>query len=249
MDAKIIAVVIGALLGGTISTASFYFKNKKEVREKVNELLFHLLEIWSAIATIRIITSDNLHILLIDLLKERFPYENINEEDELSIKKGLISSLPVLIGSEAGSLDTSLLDKFKDSTNELAKIYPLLAFDLNRNTVLINILSSIDKLVLEVPVDGGEAAIFENIRGYMLEESLEGLEEGLITLASSSGYRNKKKTKLYIESTRNRMESIPSNIFDDYLERVIGPAIQARYDEMGVKNPNIETEEESTECT
>lgn len=58
MDVQITAVVVGALLGGAISTASFYFKNRKEVKEKINESLFQLLEVWSLIAMIRVSSSD-----------------------------------------------------------------------------------------------------------------------------------------------------------------------------------------------
>ena len=241
MDVKIIAVVVGALLGGAISTASFYLKNRKEVKEKINESLFHLLEVWSLLAIIRVSSSDKFHSVLVDRIKERFPHEKIGENEKALIKEGMIKALPLLTGMESSDFDNSFLIKYKSSVNELAKLYPLLAFDLNRNQMVINFLGSLDKLASESPLNEVDSAMLDSSREIMLGKSFENLESDLITLASSSGYRNKKETKLYIGKTKSRLKNIPSDIFDAYIEKVIGPAIQAHYDNPGIKTPNTET--------
>tara|TARA_Y100000296_G_C5176296_1_gene260278 strand:+ start:486 stop:1205 length:720 start_codon:yes stop_codon:yes gene_type:complete len=239
MDVKIIAVVVGALLGGAISTAGFYFKNRKEVKEKINESLFQLLEVWSLLAMIRVISSDKFYSVLIDRIKAHFPHEKIDENESELIKEGMIKALPLLTGMEAGGFDSSFLHKYKSSVNELAKIYPLLAFELDRNQMLINILGSIDKLASEPLKSEGEIAMLGSIRELMLGESFEGFESDLIALASSSGYRNKKKTKLQIYKIKSRLTRMPSDVFDAYIEKVIAPAVQAHYDNLGIKNPNL----------
>lgn len=157
------------------------------------------------------------------------------------IKEGMVKALPLLTGMKATSFDSSFLDKYKTSVNELAKIYPLLAFDLNRNQMLINFLNSLDKLASEAPMNDGELAMLDNSREFMLGESFKDLEADLIRLASSSGYLNKKKTKLHIYSLKRRLNCMPKDVFDGYIEKVIGPAIQAHYDNLGIKNPNTES--------
>lgn len=238
MDVKVLAVIIGALLGGAISAASFYFRNRREVREKVNESLFQLLEVWSLIAMIRVVGSKKFHSMLVSRIKDKFPYENVGENEEKSIRDGMIKALPFLTGMGEGRFDSRFINKYKKSVNELAKIYPLLAFNLNRNQMLIQFLGAFDKLASSLPTSESDMAILENARNFMLSESFEELESDLIVLASSSGYRNKKETKLYIKRIKNRLDGMPQEIFDAYIENVISPAVQAYYDRLGIPNPN-----------
>lgn len=238
MDIKIIAVIIGALLGGAISATSFYFKNRREVREKINESLFQLLEVWSLIAMIKVIGTEKSHSMLIGRVKAKFPHENIGEGEEKSIKEGMIKALPLLTGMKEDSFESRFIEKYKVSINELAKVYPLLAFKLNRNQLLIQFLGALDKLASSSPMNEADIVILENIREFMLSESLEELEADLIVLASSSSYRNKKETKQQINRLKFRLDRMPSEIFDAYIEKVIGPAIQTHYDKLGIPNPN-----------
>jgi hypothetical protein len=104
--------------------------------------------------------------------------------------------------------------------------------------MLIQFLGALDKLASETPVNEGDLVILNNVREFMLSESFEELEADLITLASSSGYRNKKETKSHINRVKNRLNSMPNDVFDNYIEKVISPAIQAHYDKQRVSNPN-----------
>lgn len=238
MDVKIIAVVVGVLLGGAISTVSFYFKNRKEIREKVNESLFQLLDVWTLIAMIKVTGSEKFQSTLIDRIKQQFPHEMVGENEKSLIKEGMVKALPLLTGIESSSFGSQFLTKYKASVNELAKIYPLLAFDLNRNQMLIQFLGALDKLASETPVNEKDIAVLNCAREFLLDESFEDLERDLIRLASSSGYRNKKETKHHIKSMKNKLSSMPSDIFDTYIDKVISPAIQSHYDSLGIKNPN-----------
>jgi len=239
MDVKIIAVIVGALLGGTISTASFYFKNRKEVKEKVNESLFQLLEVWTIIAIIRVSSSEKFHEILVSRMRERFPHEKIGEKEEAQLKEGMIQALPLLTGMKTNNIDRGFLEKYKTSVSDLAKIYPLLAFGLSRNQMLIEFLGSLDKLASESPVSETDVAILNNVRELMLGESFKDLEVDLIKLASASGFRNKRETKSHIARLKGRLSSMPSDTFDEYIDNVIAPVIQAHYDKAGVVNPNV----------
>lgn len=238
MDVKIVAVVIGALLGGAISAASFYLKSRKEVREKINEALFQLLEVWSLVAMIKVIGSDKFHSMLISRVKDNFPHENIGKKEEDSIKDGMVKALPLLTGMEERRFDGRFIDKYQKSVDELAKIYPLLAFNLNRNQVLIQFLGALDKLASEAPMNKEDFEVLENVQDFMLSESLEELEADLIILASLSSYRNKKATKATVNRLKNKMDSMPGEIFDAYIEKVIAPLVQSHYDNLGIPNPN-----------
>lgn len=238
MDAQITAVIIGALLGSGLSAVGFYFKNRREVQGKINESLFQLLEVWSLIAMIKVISSDKFHLKLLDAIKIKFPHEIITENDRALLKEGMVKAIPMLTGMNS-ELDKQFLDKYKSSVNELAKINPLLAFDLNRNQMLTQFLGAIDKLATDNPISDKEQMQLANLREFMLEESFNDLESDLIVLSSASGYANKTKTKNYIYRTRKKLDLIPSDIFDNYIDKVIGPAIQAHYDALGIDNPNM----------
>ncbi len=237
MDVKIVSIIIGALLGSGLSAIGFYFKSRREVKEKINESLFQLLEVWSLIAMVKVTSSDKFHTKLLDAIKDKFPHENITQNDKKLLKEGVVKAMPMLTGADA-NLDGQFLMKYKTSVNELAKIYPLLAFDLNRNQMLIQFLGALDKLVADSPISDKEEAQLANMRSFMIEETFGDLEKDLLTLSSASGYRNKTKTKSHINRIKNRLESMPSDVFDEYIEKVISPAIQAHYDNLGMENPN-----------
>ena len=237
MDVKIVSVIIGALLGSGLSAIGFYFKSRREVKEKINQSLFQLLEVWSLIAIVKVTSSDKFHTKLLGEIKDKFPHENITENDKKLLKEGMVKAMPMIAGVDA-KLDGQFLIKYKTSVNELAKIYPLLAFDLNRNQMLIQFLGAIDKLVVDSPISDKEEAQLANMRNLMIEETFRDLEKDLLTLSSFSGYGNKTKTKSHINRIKNRLDSMPSDVFDEYIEKVISPAIQAHYDNLGIKNPN-----------
>ena len=235
MDTQITSVIIGALLGGAISSLSFFLKNKRETKEKINESLFQLLEVWSIITMIKVTHSDKFHTILIERIKEKFPNENIDDTTENLLRKEIVKSLPTLTG-----LNGNFLEKYLASVHDLAKIHPLLAFELKQNQMLIRLLGELDKLFDGID-EGDEIKemILPHIRELFLNESFTELESDLITLASKSGYKNKAKTKKYVDIIRNRLDEIPSDIFDEYIAKVISPAVQQYYDSHGIENPNI----------
>lgn len=239
LDIKLISVVIGALLGGSLSAIGFYFRSKREIKENINNSLFHLLEIWLLLAMVKVTTSEKFHSILIDRIKYNFPHEDIGENETALIKEGMVNALPILTSMEVSNFNGKFIDKYKLSVNELAKIYPLLSFELNRNQMLIKFLGAIDKLTSGASMAENEEAIVINVRNFMLTESLKDLENDLLKLASKSGYLNKKKTKLYTSRIKSNLETIPGEVFDEYITKVIAPVVQQHYDSLGIDNPNL----------
>lgn len=246
IDIEIISVIVGALLGGAASAIGFYFKNKREEREKINEALFQLLETWSLISLVKVISSEKCYTKLINRIQETFPHESISEKDRSVIKTGMVQSLPILTGMTAG-IDGQYLSKYQSSVNDLAKIHPLLAFDLNRNNILIRLLGAIDKLAADNHPETNNDLNVSNLKNFMLDEAITSLESDLLKISSVSGRANKRKTRTRIINNQNKLNKIPDDIFDDYINAVIAPAIQAHYDALGITNPN--TPNKSREST
>ncbi|WMN59946.1 hypothetical protein NI389_00510 [Pseudoalteromonas xiamenensis] len=237
MDIKIISVIVGAILGGLISSAGFLLRTKREIKEKVNESLFQLLEVWSLVAMLKFSNSDSFSKQLVEEIKVRFPAENIGENEKDIIMQGMVKSIPMMMGNRE-SLDGHSLEAYKSSVKELAKIYPMLAFDLNKNDMLINLLSYIDTIASD-QISSSEEALLSNMKAFMFTEALSDLESGLLELSKLSGKKTKKDVEQRIARINKRLEKLPSSAFDEYIDSVIAPLVQHHYDSLGLENPNI----------
>lgn len=238
MDEKMITGLVGMLLGGALSAIGYYFKRRREVTTKINESLFYLLEVWKFIVIVKVASSDRFYHILLNAIKIKLPNVKITDNDKELIRESMVEFVPMFTG--ANDKENFLyLDKYKSSVKELAKIFPHLAFNLNRNQMLIRFLGAIDKLFSKMTLTEIDKQLLTNIREFMLDESFVELESDLITLSSLTGIFSKVKTKKLIFRVRNRINEIPNDIFDDYIDKVIRPAVQAHYDRLGIENPNL----------
>ena len=121
MDSKIIAVILGVLIGGVISFVSFQYKERKETREKINESLYHLLEIWNLIGMIKFVQSDAYHNALISRIKFKFPKEIITEATEKDLKKQFVKGVPLFVNAFS-SPKVSYMERYSTAVMELAKV-------------------------------------------------------------------------------------------------------------------------------
>ncbi|TKB51947.1 hypothetical protein [Ferrimonas aestuarii] len=238
MDIKILSVILGAVLGGLISSTGYLFREKRELKEKVNESLFQLLDVWSLVAMLKFSNSDSFLNQLIEEIKIRFPAESIEDKEKKLIKQGMVKSIPMMMGNRE-SLDGHSLKAYKSSVKELAGIYPMLAFDLNKNDMLINLLSYIDTIASEKISSDEEEALLSNVKGFMFNEALNDLEVGLLKLAKLSGRSTTKDVGHRIARINKRFGKLPSSAFDEYIENVIAPLVQHHYNSLGIENPNI----------
>ncbi|MCP4158703.1 MAG: hypothetical protein GY760_01405 [Deltaproteobacteria bacterium] len=122
--------------------------------------------------------------------------------------------------------DTSCFGTIIESSiDEIAKLYPLLAYGLSRNQILIKFLGNFEKLLNEKNANETEFLIMNNLKLFMLDESFIDLESDLLKLSSFSGFNNKKKTKTHIKKINKKIANMPDDMFDNYIEKVIEPAI------------------------
>lgn len=237
MEIKLLSVVVGAILGGLISSFSYHYKLRAEVKGKINEALFHLLEIWSLIGMMKFIQSDVFLDSFINRLKKKFPKENINQEAEAKIKIGIAKGIPILIGAQAEN-DNSYTHKYSSAVNNLASTYPITAFYFCQNQILIKYLESVDGLLQDEVVTSSDELLMQNLKNFVNNDAFEEFEKDLVSLAKKSGYSTKKEVIKYIRRTKGRIVNLPDDLLDEYIDQVFAPAIQAHYDDMGVPNPN-----------
>ncbi|WP_415898067.1 hypothetical protein [Neptuniibacter sp. QD57_21] len=236
MDDKVLAVIVGALLGSGLSAIGFLLKSRKETKVKLNESLFHLLEIWSVFVFVKAIGSDSFHKKLVKSVKNNFPNERLTKNDELELKKGMIMALPALTGSDLG-VSSSLMEKYCSSVAELSKVDPILAFELKSKEYLVNAIQSMDKIVgEEMDTTSSYYLLFKN---NMIKEVLSDFESDLKSLSAKSGFIKGIKTRCRIKRMSRRVSRINDDQLDSLVINLFGPLIQAHYDELGIDNPNV----------
>jgi hypothetical protein len=238
MDENLVLIIVGAILGGALSTIGFYFKLRLEVRAKVNEALFQLLDVWSLIGMSKFVQSDDFFKKFINQIKTTFPKENIGVTEEASIREGMTVALPLLIGSK-NSEQSHYIDKYTNAVNNLASIYPVLAFRLSKNQMLIKFLSRFDDLTKEMETTDFDDMVINQVKSLTYDDAFIELEKDLKGLSKKSGIINQLSASKFIDRAKRKLEKIPDDMFNDYVSCVMGPAIQAHYDKLGIQNPNL----------
>jgi hypothetical protein len=238
MDLKLISVIVGVILGGLIGSLGYHYKIRIENKGKINTALFNLLEIWSVVGMAKIINEDEFFNKLIQRIKASFPKENIDSEAAANIRLGLEKSMPILLGEEPEK-EKHYLNSYLLAVSELAPIDPLYAYQLNKNHMIIKFLDGFDSLVGDQEVTDNDKMLIRNLKSFISNDVYKKFENDLRILSKKSGYLNYWKISRHIKRVKGNLVNISDSIFDNYIEHVMAPVVQAHYDKLGVSNPNI----------
>lgn len=236
MDVEILSVVVGAAIGGVISAVSFHYKSRIEIRQKVNKALFHLLEIWSVIGITKIMSSELYAKKIVKELQVAFPKENIDEDSTVFLSKAMELALPVMIDAVSGGTD--YLAKYTEAIQCLAPIYPVQAYELNKNQILIKYLAGIDLLFSKQRASEQDNNLLKIIKGYTHNTAFEDFEENLKELANQSSVMCGIKVRRHIKKIKNRVNNIPDELIREFIDETVKLWVQAHYDRQGLVNPN-----------
>ncbi len=236
MDVEILSVVVGAAIGGLVSATSFHYKSRIEVKLKINKAIFHLLEVWSVIGITKIIGSEIYAQKVIKGLQNAFPKENISEESAALFSKAMELALPMMIDAISGGTD--YLAKYTDAIQCLAPIYPVQAYELKKNQVLIRYLGRIDSIVSNQNASEQDNNLLKIVKGYTHDTAFEDFEENLRELANQSSIMCGIRVRRHIKKIKNRVNNIPDELINEFLEKTIKPWVQSHYDRQGLENPN-----------
>lgn len=239
MDAKIISVIIGVLLGAVISFVSFQYKLRVDRIEKLNTALFRLLEIWTLIGTAKLIRSKSFVEKMAVEIQKSFPEEQIDEVFKDNIRQGMLLVAPLILSlGEEGS--ESVFDKYSKSIFDLAPIYPVKAFEMNNNQLFIKYLQKVDILLKNETNSEMDRMVLDGFNDFALEDAFKEFERDLKYLARKSGFLNHISVGYKISRVKNRIKNHHEVEMSEYLTKVLGPAVQKHYDNLGIENPNLE---------
>ncbi len=239
MDVKIVSIIVGGIIGAVISFLGFQYKLRIDRIEKLNIALYRLMEVWVLIGTAKLIRSKNFIDKLSNEVIKSFPAEKIDETIKENIKEGMLLATPLLISIDKNE---SFLDKYSSSVSELASIYPIKAFEMNSNQFLMKYLKNIDALKNQEPDSQTNHIIIERLRDFALEDAFKEFENDLKYLAKKSGIWNYFFLLKRVSRIKQKIESIHEMEMSKNINKIIGPAIQAHYDSLGIKNPNLKTQ-------
>ncbi len=237
MDIKIVAVILGALLGALISLIGFTYKSRLEVKIKVNTAIFHLLEVWSLIGMTKSLQSEDFASKFISRIKVKFPKENIGKDAEIEIISGIQDAIPLIVEPKLGGDD--YWASYSAAVNDIASIYPIYAYQLNKNQMLIRYLKSVDSLMAKHEASEIDEIMIESVKNYANQGAFDEFEKDLKNLSKKLGFFRSRELIDFIGDIKNRVSELPEDVFDTYIDSVFVPAVQEHYDRQGVKNPNV----------
>ncbi len=238
MDFKLVSVIVGVILGGLIGSLGYHYKTRIENKGKINIALFNLLEIWSVVGMAKVINEDEFFNKLIQRIRMSFPKEKIDSEAEENIRLSLERSMPILLGEEP-TKEKHYLNNYLSAVSELAPIDPLYAYQLNKNQMIIKFLGGFDSLIGDVETTETDKMLIRNLKSFISNDACKEFENDLRVLSKKSGYLNHWKISRHINKVKGNLVNISDSIFDNYIEHVMAPVVQAHYDKLGVSNPNL----------
>lgn len=222
-SSDVFAVIIGGILGAAISLVAFIFRSRRERKSQINEALFQLLGVWRGVFVGNTVTSDAFFKATIQGLRRRYPNENIPDELADAIKEAAVANLPKIIGIEGGSL----AEAYEESVGSLSHIFPVKAHKLLGNTHLIGYIHRVDKWIPESEKAGVEPAL-ASMRASTYKDAFKELEGDLLYLAWKSGPFCWLEVRSLVKRNKEKMESIPGEFIDEYVETVFVPLIEAQ---------------------
>ena len=229
MNFDISNIIIGTLLGALISSIGYLYNRRSEKKKVLNKALFSLLELWWQLNKV-----SNINLLnVIEIAKERLQKEKPNLTiGELPVE--LINKLSRLlknyyIQNDYNLKSDTLENVFQQTLTEICNYSPILAFDLNKNHSLKNVLTKfddymklvIDEFQIESPEDISKLnkTITDQLVDTLMIDTLKTLEKDIKKLAFKCGIYKYYGTRKILRKKRDReidkelLDSIYKNLF------------------------------------
>jgi len=239
----------GIVLGFLMSQLGDYFRATREDKRVLKQVLFNQLDLWVELKRADV---ETLVPILVDrfqqaLLKRGAQQDQVNAMFDISLAP-LIS----LLKEMKLAAPERIKQRYQESVNHLAKIDPLLAYQLSgrpqtdfNETVddFIEKATELEGEKAKLPSTTNAVAYFSNfIKGYGQRRVLSTMETDIIDVARKISYLTAHRTRRTIQQLTVRLAEEAEPYMDQFLDSlVVHVATQGPISQGTVDNPTSES--------
>lgn len=218
----------GIILGFLLSQLGDYLRATREDKRVLRQVLFNQMDIWVEIKKADV---ETLLPLLLEkfhqgLLKRGAPSTEVN-----AVFANVLGPLIELFKSLKLAAPENLKERYQDSVNQLAKVDPLLAYQLSGrprtdlNEIVDTFIEKASQLEAETTQNGSNPeAVFRFssfIKTYGLKKMLGNMEADLMDVARAIGYLTKRRIRRRVNELTIRLSEDVEDIVDQFLDSLV----------------------------
>ncbi|MEP7218410.1 MAG: hypothetical protein ABI876_05815 [Bacteroidota bacterium] len=203
---------VAAILGASFNGFGYLSKTIRERRRLSREALFGLLGVWKALS---LVSTKRESEIVIEVMQKRFPEAAIPDNMKSFALQWIQSLLAGIQGDVRQSWTDGLKEKFQTAIAKLAAIRPILAFEINGNLTLLNLIKYIDnheqRVIQTIPSFGFNPyipqlnTVMEFAREKAYEDARKSLIIDILKVARGCGILGYVKTRIKMHRLeRNR---------------------------------------------
>jgi hypothetical protein len=218
----------GIILGFLLSQLGDYLRATREDKRVLKQVLFNQLDIWVELKKADV---ETLLPLLLEkfqqgLLKRGAPSTEVN-----AVFANVLGPLIELFRSLKLAAPENLKERYQDSVNQLAKVDPLLAYQLSGrprtdlNEIVDTFIEKASQLEAESAQRGSNPDAVSRfssfIKTYGLKKMLGNMEADIMDVARAIGYFTKRRTRRRVNELTIRLSEDVEDIVDQFLDSLV----------------------------
>jgi hypothetical protein len=202
-----ISGVIATLLSGIGYFVKIWLENKRVMKV----CLFNLLKANKTLGIIEFLESGKFEKLVLKKVKEMFPNESFSSQDDLNAQEYFRKFLNLSFTPILDKYLEELSNNYHSTVNKIARIKPLLAFNLNNQFYANQYIKDFGNVLSTNPQfanDINSELVKNTTQDILISDAKKDLKKDIIKIA----FRSSKKTWFILK--------FRSKIFDKQLEQI-----------------------------
>lgn len=236
----------GIILGFLLTQVGNYLQGYREDKRVLKQVLFNQLDIWLEMKRADVETFVP---LLIEKFKSALLKRGAQADQVDNMMSVPLAPLITLIRSLKLASPEKLKDRYQESVNQLAKVDPLLAYQLSGkpqtdfneivDTFISRTVELEGKKIEEVSSDKAISSITSFLRGYNQKKIFSGMEKDILAVAGRISYLTRFRTHRRIHELTVKLSEGAEDYIDQFLDSLTQHIVQNPISQHSPEEPVI----------
>jgi hypothetical protein len=218
----------GIVLGFLLTQLGNYLQSYREDKRVLKQVLFNQLDIWVEMKRADV---ETLVPMLIDKFRNALLKRGAKSDDVNAMFAAPLAPLITLLRSLKLAAPENLRERYQESVNQLAKVDPLLAYQLSGrpqtdfnetvDTFIERAMELEEKKAETTGSDNPVSHITSFIKGYGQQKILSGMESDILDVAGHISYWTRFRTRRRLRQLTTKLSDEADKYMDQFLDSLI----------------------------
>jgi hypothetical protein len=235
----------GIILGFLLTQLGNYLQSYREDKRVLKQVLFNQLDIWVEMKRADV---ETLVPMLLDKFRNALLKRGAKPEDVSAMFAGTLTPLITILRSLKLAAPENLRERYQESVNQLAKVDPLLAYQLSGrpqtdfnetvDTFIERAMEFEDKKTETTGAADSVSHFTSFIKGYGQQKILSGMESDILDVAGHISYWTRFRTRRRLSQLTTKLADEADKYMDQFLDSLIQFTVQAQAHPAPPNEPN-----------